>query len=52
MIITQTEHLLIRRFDMSDVKAICRVLCDPEVMLSSDGVKITKEVRECVMRRM
>lgn len=48
MIITQTERLLVRQIDMADVKAMCRVLCDPEVMSFSDGVKTPERVREWV----
>jgi RimJ/RimL family protein N-acetyltransferase len=45
-IITQTERLILRPFDMLDVEAMCRVLCDPEVMLFSDGVKPLTGARE------
>ena len=44
-IITQTERLILRPFDMSDVEAMCRVLCDPEVMLFSGGVEFPEGVR-------
>ena len=46
MIIVQTARLYLRRFDIHDVKFICDVLCDPEVMLFSDGVKTITGVRE------
>lgn len=46
MIIAQTARLFVRRFDIHDVKSMCGVLCDPEVMLFSDGVKTFTGVRE------
>lgn len=45
-IITQTERLLLRPLDMSDITEMCQVLCDPEVMLFSGGVKPGKGVSE------
>jgi ribosomal-protein-alanine N-acetyltransferase len=46
MIITQTARLFVRRFDIHDVKSMCGVFCDPEVMSFSDGVKTPTGVRE------
>jgi ribosomal-protein-alanine N-acetyltransferase len=43
--ITQTERLILRPFNILDVKVMCGVLCDPEVMLFSDGVKPPTGVR-------
>ncbi len=45
MIITETTRLFVQRFDILDVKSMCGVLCDPEVMLFSDGVKTPAGVR-------
>jgi len=45
MIITETARLFVQRFEILDVKVMCGVLCDPEVMLFSDGVKTPTGVR-------
>ncbi len=44
MIITETERLLLRPFGVQDMDAMCQVLCDPEVMLFSTGVKTPEGV--------
>jgi len=44
MIITETERLLLRNFHIGDTAAMREVLCDPEVMTFSGGVKAPEEV--------
>ncbi|WP_145172760.1 GNAT family N-acetyltransferase [Gimesia aquarii] len=51
-IISQTERLLIRPFEMSDVTAACRILCDPEVMKFSSGVKTPDDVKRWTENRI
>ncbi len=42
--IARTKRLLLRPFAESDVEAMCRVLCDPEVMKFSMGVMAAGDV--------
>jgi len=52
LIIAETSRLLLRPLDTTDVEAMCQILCDPEVMLFSMGVKKPTDVRgwidECI----
>ena len=46
MIITKSERLLIRTFELSDQFAMEQVFCDPKVMLYSEGVRTPSAVSE------
>ncbi len=52
MIIAETPRLILRTFDAEDNDAMCRVLCDPEVMRYSDGIKTPEDIKgwieECI----
>ena len=52
MIITETRRLLLRQFEISDVEAMCHVLCDSEVMLFSMGVLKPMDVVGWIKRRL
>lgn len=43
IIVTETDRLLLRHLEIPDIDAICRIICDPEVMLFSNGVKTPTE---------
>lgn len=45
IVIAQTDRLLLRPFEMVDIEATCRILCDPEVMKFSTRVKAPEDVR-------
>jgi RimJ/RimL family protein N-acetyltransferase len=51
MVITETARLRIRPLGTHDVETMCQVLCDPEVMLFSMGVKKAAEVRGWIEER-
>jgi len=52
MNILETERLILRHFQMSDLDAMTAVFCDPEVMRFSDGVKSAPWVHEWLGRRV
>ena len=46
MLVVETERLVVRHFEMSDVAAMTAVFGDPEVMRFGDGVKSAPWVRD------
>ncbi len=52
MNILETARLFLRRFNIDDVEAMCRILCDPDVMRFSKGVKQPAEVPAWIAERI
>ena len=52
MLVVETERLVVRQFQMSDVAAMNAVFGDPEVMRYGDGVESGQWVRDWLSQRI